>query len=125
MTRKLVLTPDLLLGSETPTASGTLGVKTTRESNVEAEVVLGVKMGEGEYFNWELTGQNLYVETLEEGDLRLLREQAASGTATALVRCVALLPQEAATYLFDGIDESVREQIIQIAREALQEEDAR
>lgn len=125
VTHKLILQPDLAISTGEPALSGTLRASVARDANTQAEIVLALTLGEGEYFNWDLTNTEFAVADMTAADLQNLQELVASGAATALVRHIALLPQEASMYLFDGIDESVRTQIVEIARKALQEEEAR
>ena len=125
VTHKLILQPDLAISNGAPALSGRLTATVARGTNTQAEVILGLTLGEGEYFNWDLSNTEFAVADMTEDDRRKLQELVASGAATALVRHIACLPEEASQYLFDGIDESVRAQIVEIARKALQEEEAR
>lgn len=125
VTHKLILQPDLAISNGAPALSGRLTATVARGTNTQAEVILGLTLGEGEYFNWDLSNTEFAVADMTEDDRRKLQELVASGAATALVRHIACLPEDASQYLFDGIDESVRAQIVEIARKALQEEEAR
>lgn len=125
VTRTLTLSPALTLGEEKPAASGAVTVKKTRAGNTEIEAKLGITLGEGEYFNWDLSNTELMAADMTDADVRQMQERIAANAATALVRRIALLPEEATLYLFDGIDETVRAQIIEISRKALEEEEAR